>query len=175
MIVVGDDQQISPYGVGIADQSIADLQHHYLNGIPFHNAFSAQSSLYGNAKIRFEQNVVLREHFRCMPEIIQFSNDLCYANNGTPLDPLRIYPANRLRPLVVRHVTDGYRTGGENATNEPEADAILAQIMACIADPRYAGRTMGVISLQGDAQAKLIEHKLLQSLEPEIFEQRRLM
>jgi very-short-patch-repair endonuclease len=176
IVVVGDDQQISPYGVGIADQSIADLQHHFLDGIPFHGAFSAQSSLYGNAKIRFGQSVVLREHFRCMPEIIQFSNDLCYANNGTPLDPLRTYPANRLRPVVVRHVRDGYRSGNsDNATNEPEADAVVAQIKACIADPRYAGCTMGVISLQGEAQAKLIEHKLLESLEPEIFTRRRLM
>lgn len=174
MIIVGDDQQISPYGAGITDHAIADLQHRYLKGIPFHNAFSAQSSLYGNAKVRFGQNVVLREHFRCMPEIIQFSNDLCYANNGTPLDPLRMYPANRLKPLVVRSVAS--RGGvGENATNEAEADAILAQIVACIADPRYAGRTMGVISLQGEAQAKLIEHKLLQTIEPEVFERRRLM
>ncbi len=34
---------------------------------------------------------------------------------------------------------------------------------------------MGVISLQGEAQAKLIEHKLLESLEPEVIEQRRLI
>jgi very-short-patch-repair endonuclease len=176
MVVVGDDQQISPYGVGIADEDVANLQHHYLDGVPHHHALRAQSSLYGNAKIRFGQNIVLREHFRCMPEIIQFSNDLCYANNGTPLDPLRAYPANRLKPLVVRHVPDGYRTGSsQNALNEPEADAILAQIVACIADPRYEKRTMGVISLQGEAQAKLIEHKLLESLEPEVIEQRRLI
>lgn len=76
MVVVGDDQQISPYGIGIADSAIADLQHHYLDGIPHHNVLSAQSSVYANAKIRFGQNIVLREHFRCMPEIIQFSNDL---------------------------------------------------------------------------------------------------
>ncbi len=175
LIVVGDDQQISPYGSGIPDQSIADLQRRHLSGVPFHNAFSAQSSLYGNAKIRFAQSVVLREHFRCMPEIIQFSNDLCYAVNGTPLDPLRMYAANRLKPLVTRHVAGGRGSNGENTTNEAEADAILAQITACIADPRYDGRTMGVISLQGEAQARLIEHKLLQSLEPEVFEQRRLM
>jgi very-short-patch-repair endonuclease len=176
MVVVGDDQQISPYGVGVADESIAGLQYHYLDGIPHHHALSAQSSLYGNAKIRFGRNIVLREHFRCMPEIIQFSNDLCYANNGTPLDPLRAYPANRLRPLALRHVPDGYRTGSsQNALNEPEADAVLAQIVACIADPRYEGRTMGVISLQGEAQAKLIEHKLLETLEPEVIEQRRLI
>lgn len=176
MVVVGDDQQISPYGIGISDEAIAGLQHHYLEGIPHHHALSAQSSLYGNAKIRFGQNLVLREHFRCMPEIIQFSNDLCYASNGTPLDPLRAYPANRLQPIVLRHVADGYRTGSvQNALNEPEADAVLAQIIACIDDPRYAGRTMGVISLQGEAQAKLIEHKILERLEPEVIEERRLI
>jgi hypothetical protein len=31
------------------------------------------------------------------------------------------------------------------------------------------------ISLQGDAQARLIEHKLLETLEPEVIEQRRLI
>jgi hypothetical protein len=136
MVVVGDDQQISPYGVGIANAAIEDLQNHYLDGIPHRTALLAQSSLYANAKIRFGQNIVLREHFRCMPEIIQFSNDLCYASNGTPLDPLRAYPANRLKPLVVRHVKNGYRTGGtESAANEPEADAVVAQIVACRATP----------------------------------------
>jgi len=137
LVVVGDDQQISPYGIGIADEAIANLQHHYLEGVPHHHALSAQSSFYANAKIRFGQNIVLREHFRCMPEIIQFSNDLCYASNGTPLDPLRAYPANRLRPVVVRHIPEGYRTGStQNALNEPEADALVAQVVACISDPR---------------------------------------
>jgi len=176
MVVVGDDQQISPYGVGVADAAIAGLQQHYLNGIPHHHALSAQSSLYSNAKIRFSQNIVLREHFRCMPEIIQFSNDLCYASNGTPLDPLRAYPANRLEPIVVRHIADGYRIGGaQNAQNPPEADAIVAQIAGCIEDPRYDGATMGVISLQGESQAKLIERKILDTLDPEVIEKRRLI
>lgn len=182
MVVVGDDQQISPYGVGIPDEAIAALQAHFLDGIPHRHALSPQSSLYGNAKIRFGENIVLREHFRCMPEIIQFSNDLCYASNGTPLDPLRAYPADRLQPIVVRHVAAGYRTGGtSNAINEPEADAIIAQIMACLEDPRYAAardgnvRTMGVISLQGEAQAKLIERKLLEHIEPEVIDERRLI
>jgi len=176
MVVVGDDQQISPYGVGIPEQAIADLQHHYLEGIPHQHALSAQSSLYSNAKIRFGQNIVLREHFRCMPEIIQFSNDLCYASSGTPLDPLRSYPPDRLTPLVVRHVKDGYRSGSaEHPINEPEAEAVVAQIIGCIDDPRYADRTMGVISLQNEAQAKLIERKLLEALQPEIIEERRLI
>jgi len=176
VIIVGDDQQISPAGVGIADDAVAGLQKHFLDGLPHQHALSPQSSLYGNAKIRFNQNIVLREHFRCMPEIIQFSNDLCYASNGTPLDPLRAYPADRLEPLVLRHVTDGYRQGStQDAQNPPEAEAIVAQICACIEDPRYAQATMGVISLQGESQARLIERMLLGTLDPAVIEERRLI
>ncbi len=182
MVVVGDDQQISPYGIGIKDDAIAALQKLYLEDIPHRHALSPQSSLYANAKIRFGENIVLREHFRCMPEIIQFSNDLCYAINGTPLDPLRAYSANRLLPIVVRHVPTGCRTGGKgHVVNEPEADAVVAQIIACLKDPRYGRdrpgvvKTMGVISLQGETQAKLIERKLLDHIEPEVIEERRLI
>lgn len=176
IIVVGDDQQISPAGVGVADSSIAGLQQHFLEGLPHQHALSPQSSLYANAKIRFNQNIVLREHFRCMPEIIQFSNDLCYASNGTPLDPLRADSSVQLAPLVVRHVADGYREGGpQRAQNRPEADALVAQLCACIEDERYKGMTMGVISLQGEAQARLIEDKLHQVLEPEVIHERKII
>ena len=106
---------------------------------------------------------------------LEFSNDLCYAPNGTPLDPLRTYPSDRLKPLVVRRVPDGYRTGGDHARNPPEADAIVKQIATCISDPRYANATMGVISLQGEAQARLIERKLLERVDPEVIEERRLL
>ncbi len=176
IVVVGDDQQISPYGVGVPDAEIERLRRDYLDSIPHQHVLTAQSSFYSNAKIRFSQNIVLREHFRCMPEIIQFSNRECYECNGTPLDPLRAYPANRLQPLVLRHVADGYREGNtQNAQNPPEADLIVNQIAACIKDPRYAQATMGVISLQGEAQAKLIERKLLTVVDPEEIERRRLI
>ena len=111
-----------------------------------------------------------------MPEIIQFSNDLCYSVNGTPLDPIRAYPANRLNPLILKYVSDGYREGDSNyARNLPEADAIVAQIAGCIDDPRYENKSMGVISLQGDSQASLIEQKLIEQLGPEIIQKRRLI
>jgi Superfamily I DNA and RNA helicases and helicase subunits len=176
MLVVGDDQQISPYGIGIPDGSIESLQYHYLHGISHKHALSPQSSLYANAKIRFRENVVLREHFRCMPEIIQFSNDLCYANNGTPLDPLRSYSPDRLKPIEVRHVTEGYRIGSsQHAQNPPEAEAIVEQVISCINDPRYENLSMGIISLQGDAQARLIEKKIEERIEPEIIKERHII
>lgn len=177
MVVVGDDQQISPAHIGIPDSTIADLQRRWLDGIPHHHAFLTKASLYGNAKIRFGGiDITLREHFRCMPEIIQFSNDLCYAPNASPLDPLRTYQTDRLEPLVVKKVPDGYRKGDRsNAQNPPEADAIVAQIVACLADDRYDQATMGVVSLQGEAQSKLIEQKLLERVDGKDIEKRRLI
>jgi very-short-patch-repair endonuclease len=43
-----------------------------------------------------------------------------------------------------------------------------------IDDEAYEGKTMGVIALQGHAQARLIERLLAQRLEPRVIEERRL-
>ena len=118
--------------------------------------------------------ITLREHFRCMPEIIRFSNDLCYSD--TPLIPLRQYGPNRLPPLEHVFVSGGYREGSNNRTiNRPEAEAIVARITEMCGDSRYDGKTMGVVVLQGEAQAALIENQLLERLGAEEMERRRLV
>ena len=62
-----------------------------------------------------------------------------------------------------------------NVENVPEADAIVDQIAACMADSRYANATMGAISLQGGTQARLIERKLHESVDAGEIEKRRLI
>ena len=42
LVVVGDDQQISPYGIGISDDEISSLQRHYLRDIPHNMFFSSE-------------------------------------------------------------------------------------------------------------------------------------
>jgi very-short-patch-repair endonuclease len=117
----------------------------------------------------------LHEHFRCMPEIIQFSNNLCY--HSEPLVPLRQYGAGRLTPVIVtRHVPDGYQEGrSPRVVNQPEAEAIVKQILQCCQHPAYDGKTMGVISLLGEDQARYIETRLLEKLGPEEVEERSLV
>jgi REase_MTES_1575/AAA domain len=159
IVIVGDDQQISPEDVGIDQSSVFALQQRYLHDFGLKETFGAGYSLFAQAEIRYGNRIPLREHFRCMPEIIRFSNDLCYSAN--PLIPLRQYPPNRLDPIVVRAVQDGFREGGpQSARNQPEAHALVEAICECCADPAYAGKTMGVISLQGDYQAGLIQRLL---------------
>jgi very-short-patch-repair endonuclease len=86
------------------------------------------------------------------------------------LIPLRQYPANRLTPLVDRFVTDGYREGtSERVINRPEAAAAARTVVECLEDPRYRGKSFGVICLQGHAQSQLIEQMILERIGPDPF------
>lgn len=170
-IIVGDDEQISPMGVGIDKDEIFRLMEQYLYDIPHKDAYGVETSLFAHAEIRFRSRIRLREHFRCMPEIIRFSNDLCYS--AAPLEPLRQYPPDRIEPpLVVRYVHWGFR---EKNINKPEAEALVDCIVNCCKDPSYNGKSMGVISLLGNYQARVIENLLLEQLGPEEIEQRQLI
>lgn len=174
-VIVGDDQQISPSDVGMKDETIAELQRQNIPDLEHGNAMGLGGNVYANAQIRFSRLITLREHFRCMPEIIQFSNDLCYASQGTPLDPMRSYREDRLPPLVAKRVASGQREGGTSPVNRVEAQEIVNHLAQCLDDPRYDGKTFGVISLVGNNQARLIESLLLERFDPGTIEERRIL
>lgn len=175
ILIVGDDKQISPDAVGLPRDSVHRLMEEFLHDFRFKSSFDIESSLFDHGKLRYgTRRITLQEHFRCMPEIIRFSNDLCYSD--TPLIPLRQYGPNRLPPLEHVFVSGGYREGSNNRTiNRPEAEAIVERIAEMCGDSRYDNKTMGVVVLQGEAQAALIENQLLERLGAEEMEQRRLI
>jgi very-short-patch-repair endonuclease len=175
IIVVGDDKQIRPAAVGVNRFAVQKLQAEFLFDFEFKDTFDVERSVFDHSKRLYQQSrIVLREHFRCMPEIIRFSNDLCYSD--TPLIPLRQYGPNRLPPLEHVFVSGGYREGSNNRTiNRPEAKAVVERIAEMCGDRRYDGKSMGVVVLQGEAQAALIENQLLERLGAEEMERRRLV
>lgn len=175
ILIVGDDKQISPDAVGLPRDAVHHLMEEFLHDFQFKSSFDIESSLFDHGKLRYgTRRITLREHFRCMPEIIRFSNDLCYSD--TPLIPLRQYGPNRLPPLEHVFVSRGYREGSNNRTiNRPEAEAIVERIAGMCDDNRYDGKTMGVVVLQGEAQAALVENQLLERLGAEEMERRRLV
>ena len=84
ILVVGDDKQISPDAVGVPRDAVHRLMEEFLHDFRFKSSFDVESSLFDHGKLRYGTSLItLREHFRCMPEIIRFSNDLCYSD--TPL------------------------------------------------------------------------------------------
>ncbi len=152
VLIVGDDKQISPEAVGIDRDVVTKLSQQFLADFEFRSTFGVESSL-------FDQG---------------FSNDLCYSD--TPLIPLRQYGTDRLPPLEHVFVEGGHREGSNSrAINRLEAEAIVERIYDMCNDDRYVNKTMGVVVLQGEAQAQLIESQLLEQLGAEEMEQRRLV
>ncbi len=175
VLIVGDDKQISPDAVGLPRNAVQQLMNQFLYDFQFASSFDVESSLFDHGKLRYgTRRVTLREHFRCMPEIIRFSNDLCYSD--TPLIPLRQYGPDRLPPIEHIFVDGGYREGSSNrVVNKPEADAIVARICEVCESRQYTDKTIGVVVLQGEAQGALIEKQLLELLGAEEMENRRLV
>ena len=175
VLIVGDDKQISPDNVGVPLDNVQRLIAQFLPDFVHRTSFDIKRSLFDHAKIRYgTSRITLREHFRCMPEIIRFSNELCYS--ATPLIPLRQYGPDRLPPTKHFFVSGGYREGeGNRVINRPEAEAIVDKIEEMCADPKYADKTMGVVILQGEAQGALIEKMLLDRIGVKAMEERRLI
>jgi len=173
IVVVGDEKQNSPEAVGVLEDDIARLAREHLNQFRFRDEFRPDTSLFDHSERTFGSHITLREHFRCVPEIIRFSNDLCYRD--APLIPLRQAPPDRLPPLRSRFIAEGACEGsGQRIRNRAEAEALVETVASLVADEAYEGKTMGVITLQGHAQAELIETLLAQQLDPNVIEERRL-
>lgn len=172
IVVIGDDRQVSPSAVGIDQQQLRDLANQYLPNNPFKSSWQdPKRSYFDEATMRFGGKITLIEHRRCVPEIIGFSNKIAYEPDGIRLLPVRQRTAGSLPPVKAVHVRDGYETG---KTNRPEAIAIVEQIVACIKDPAYDGKSMGVISLIGKEQAKLTTGLIMERLAPEEWQERDL-
>jgi very-short-patch-repair endonuclease len=175
VVIVGDDRQISPSAVGVNRARVDQLIHAHLRDFPNALLLDLESSLYDASARLFPGVVRLREHFRCLPRIIEFSSQHYYAGS---IQPLREEGADKLPGPIVKavYVADGVRTAqGSGDVNEPEAAALIDLVVECCDDPAYDGRTMGVISLLGSSrQAQYIDEKLLHKLGPEEYERRRL-
>jgi len=176
IIVVGDDEQISPQAIGTNLEDVHELVRRHLAGIPNASLFDGNISLYEIAEQTFpkEGKLMLREHFRCVPEIIQFSNDLSYGGEmiplRLPLEEEKIDP-----PVIAIKVTDGYNDERENDINIPEIEAIVKDMVEMISNPIYDGQTFGVITLQGQKQHKLLETKIREGIGDSEFVNRKII
>jgi very-short-patch-repair endonuclease len=170
VVVVGDDEQVSPSAVG---EKTIDAQHlidAYLQGIPNKQLYDGHQSLYDIAKQSFGGTICLLEHFRCVPDIIRFSNALSYDGS---LKPLREARPDDPAPAVVAHRVSSAGTFGK--VNEDEAVEVAALVAAAIEQPEYRGKSFGIISMVGDDQAYRIETLLRKVVPQTEIEQRRLL
>lgn len=152
VLVVGDDKQVSPDGSFMDTQAIQNLVNRYLlDQFPlYRDQMTPDRSIYDLFKVVFADSAtMLKEHFRCVAPIIEYSKREVYKHE---LKPLRIPKASeRLDPpLIDVIIEDGFRKGDINLG---EALYIVNEIKSIIQDPRMMKRSIGVVSLLGDKQA----------------------
>jgi very-short-patch-repair endonuclease len=170
-VVVGDDQQIGPQ-LGFVG-SVSGLIHSHLRDVPSAEHFDPESSLYDHAVRRSPERILLTEHFRSVPQIIEFSSRHYYDDKIMPLRADR--PAfSPVRPVfVAAGVRQPLPDFGD--VNVAEADALVARVAELVADRAYAGRSIGVISLLSTSgQAAYLLARLRETIGEDEMEARRL-
>jgi very-short-patch-repair endonuclease len=176
VLVVGDHEQVSPSAVGQDLGIIQNLIFQYLRGIPNSDLYDGQISIYDLARQSFGGTTCLVEHFRCVPEIIQFSNTISYDHR---IKPLRDASQVRLLPHTVAHRVSGSSRDGK--INRPEALEVASLLAAAMDQPEYseneAGQpvSFGVVSLVGDEQAVEIDNLLRKHIPPSRYELHRIL
>lgn len=172
VLIVGDDKQVSPDVVGVEDRTIVQLRNAYLQGLPFADQMEPSTSLYELGSMVYPgKTIMLREHFRCVEPIIRFSSQFY----EQPLIPLRIPTAGeRLDPPIIDiYVPHGMRN--RRKQNPEEAKVVVDEIVKIVNMPAMEKRSIGVISLIGQEQAKLIYDLLVSELGTEAMERHRIM
>jgi len=168
IVVVGDHEQVTPLGVGQGQVILENLRKSMLQDIPNSHLFDHQFSIYDIGRQSFGDAIRLVEHFRCVPEIIAFSNQLSYDGK---IRALRESNSSALKPGCVSCRVAGVREGD---INKGEARRIIDLIKAMIRHPLYALKTIGVISMLGEAQANLIQSMIHREIPGTEIEQRRI-
>jgi len=159
--------------VGLEEEKIRSLMSRFLGNQvkTYRPQMSPERSIYDLFKVVFAKSaVMLKEHFRCVGPIIEYSKREFYNHE---LRPLRMPKASeRLDPpLIDVVVEDGYRKGDVNL---PEARFIVEEIRSIVSDPNMGGRSIGVVSLLADKQALLIWERLTDELGPEVMQRHRI-
>ena len=176
IVVIGDDKQVSPSSIGVKEDELRKLADQFLDDDDDKAGWcDTKRSLFDIALARFGGRLTLTEHRRCVPEIIGFSNQIAYQPDNVTLVPVREVSADRLAPFKIVHTPYAYQDTGVSKVNRGEADALIEKLQECLTDPRYAGKTFGVISLLSSSkQADYIQSQLMKTLPTDAWEEHQL-
>ncbi|MEG2868920.1 MAG: AAA domain-containing protein [Terrisporobacter sp.] len=169
-IIVGDNEQVSPLAIGEKTDDVERLSREYLYDIPNHFLYSGKFSIYDLAQASGYQPIRLKEHFRCVPDIIEYSNIISYKGQIKPLRDVSDLKIDQ--SIITYKVQDAI---SNNKTNEKEAEAIVSLILSCCEQPEYIDMTFGVITLRGEKQADLINRMLQSNMSPIEYGKRNIL
>jgi very-short-patch-repair endonuclease len=168
VLIVGDDKQVSPLQVGTTNSKVMELYERFLKDLPFGSVMTLKESIYDLASIAYGAATIrLREHFRCSEPIINFSSKHFYDGE---IRCLRVPKATeRMLPTLVDVFLEAGIRSDARKTNKVEADYIVEEIGKLTKDPEFRDRSIGVITLLGNEQSKLIWDTIQTKLSEEVI------
>lgn len=144
IIIVGDNKQTSPDASMVDSNSFNHIKDKFLKDFLKDDIIQIRpdTSLFDLAKmVAGRSDLSLREHFRCVPEIIEFSKREFYDNS---LRPLKQINSNRLNPKQTVFVNDAFT---ENQIVYKEIEEIKKFLQKILNDEQYINKSIGVVSL----------------------------
>lgn len=170
VIVVGDNEQVTPQAVGQELSKVQALIEEYLQGIPNKMLYDGKTSVYDLADQAFGGVIRLVEHFRCVPNIIEFSNRLSY--NGE-IKALREASSSPYDSHLIAHRVEGATSPDKK--NKKEATEVASIIAAMTEMSEYTKASIGAISMLGQDQAILIDTILQKHLSANTISRHKLL
>lgn len=153
IIIVGDDKQISPTDSFQNIDDINNLRTKYLKNNPWDLQIQRDTSIYDLVQtVCGNKKITLTEHFRCLPEIIHYSNKEFY---NMEINPLKVRGINETikKPIEEIYVPDAYLIkSGNQYYNDKEILKIVSLIEDMANNKEYDNKTIGVISLMTGAK-----------------------
>ena len=176
VIIVGDDKQISPINVGQAEDVINNLRIKYLKSNPWSYLLERNTSIYDIVQtVCNSKKIFLTEHFRCLPEIINFSK---YEYYNKMIVPLKIRGIENTIPTPIKtiYVENGKCSkNGNHLYNSYELEKLISFLKQIEEDKNYDNKTLGIICLQNSpTQIKMLLDLLIKNFGEDFLIKRKV-
>ena len=177
-VVSGDPKQMHARRFAFTQQLIALeawQQHHMDVHDPESWLQPTKQSLLDLAFVRAEEEVLLDEHFRCLPPIIEFSNKRWYDGRLRIMtDETRKRFGDPDQSIIeLHHVPEG-RVADGSQENRAEAEALVTKLKELLDHPSYSEATFGVMCLF-EEQVRLVQDLVAEQIDHEHWEQHELV
>lgn len=176
VIIVGDDKQISPSSAFTSLKEFNELAAKYLKNSSWNMLLSKDISIYDIIQMMCgTHKITLTEHFRCLPEIIHYSNKEFY---NMCINPLKVRNKEHTieKPIKIIYVPNAVvKKAGVKIGNQKECERIISLIEEIANDKTYDGKTIGIIALQNsDVYIKKLIDMTMKSFGEKFIKERKI-
>jgi very-short-patch-repair endonuclease len=178
LVIFGDSKQMQPRRFAFMSQDVVrqSWSQWGMDRLDEERWFHpSDQSLLTLAGVRAEEEALLDEHFRSLPPIIEFSNERWYRSQLRVMTDERHKRFGRPdQPIMQLHRVPGGVISNGFQENEEEAFAVVAFLEELVANPDYAGASVGVMCLF-EEQVALVQEMVADRIPEAEWEEHELV